>query len=144
MGISWVSQPSVGQSNEHDKWNTNSNNNDTIIIMTIIVIIMMIITIMFSVQQVQDAMLKLKANPKLRDLLERLKDFPNIPRKQAKFEVEPYCLTETVASSGRHFYHYYVAFGSHSVVTVTIRVTLLLYPFLGLALPECKQWWSSE
>lgn len=38
------------------------------------------------VQQVQDAILKLKANPKLKNLLERLKDYPNIPRKQAKFE----------------------------------------------------------
>lgn len=38
------------------------------------------------VTQVQDAISKLKTNPKLKSLLERLKDYPNIPRKKAKFE----------------------------------------------------------
>lgn len=37
-------------------------------------------------QQVQAAIDKVKANPQLRDLLERMKDYPNIPRKKAKFE----------------------------------------------------------
>lgn len=37
-------------------------------------------------QQVQTAIDKVKANPQLRDLLERMKDYPNIPRKKAKFE----------------------------------------------------------
>lgn len=38
------------------------------------------------VKQVQDAISKVKANSKLKNLLERLKEHPNIPRKQSKFE----------------------------------------------------------
>jgi hypothetical protein len=38
-------------------------------------------------QQVQDAINNTKGNPKLQGLLEKLKDYPNIPRKKAKFEV---------------------------------------------------------
>jgi len=37
-------------------------------------------------EKVQDAIEKSKSNPKLKGLLERLKDYPNIPRKRAKFE----------------------------------------------------------
>ncbi|XP_013405909.1 cell growth-regulating nucleolar protein [Lingula anatina] len=37
-------------------------------------------------QQVQEAIDKASANPKLRNLLIRMKDYANIPRKQAKFE----------------------------------------------------------
>lgn len=36
--------------------------------------------------QVQAAINKCKADPKLRNVLERLKDYPNIPRKKVKFE----------------------------------------------------------
>ncbi|OWF49528.1 cell growth-regulating nucleolar protein-like [Mizuhopecten yessoensis] len=37
-------------------------------------------------QQVQDAIDKCSANAQLKGLLERMKDYPNIPRKRAKFE----------------------------------------------------------
>ncbi|XP_069140759.1 cell growth-regulating nucleolar protein-like [Argopecten irradians] len=37
-------------------------------------------------QQVQDAIDKCNANAQLKGLLERMKDYPNIPRKRAKFE----------------------------------------------------------
>ncbi|XP_033757472.1 cell growth-regulating nucleolar protein-like [Pecten maximus] len=37
-------------------------------------------------QQVQDAIDKCYANAQLKGLLERMKDYPNIPRKRAKFE----------------------------------------------------------
>lgn len=37
-------------------------------------------------QQVQEAIDKSKSHPKLRSLLERMKEYPNIPRKKAKFE----------------------------------------------------------
>jgi hypothetical protein len=36
---------------------------------------------------VQEAIAKVKTNPKLKALLEQLKNYPNIPRKQAKFVV---------------------------------------------------------
>ena len=39
-------------------------------------------------QQVQAAIEKAKGNPRLRSLLVKLQDYPNIPRKKAKFEVE--------------------------------------------------------
>ena len=45
------------------------------------------ITYFILYQQVQEAINKTKTDPKLRGLLERLKDYPNIPRKKAKFEV---------------------------------------------------------
>ncbi|XP_064630679.1 cell growth-regulating nucleolar protein-like [Lineus longissimus] len=38
------------------------------------------------IQQVQDAINNTKGNPKLLGLLEKLKDYPNIPRKKVKFE----------------------------------------------------------
>jgi hypothetical protein len=36
---------------------------------------------------VQEAITKVQTNPKLKALLEQLKNYPNIPRKQAKFVV---------------------------------------------------------
>ena len=39
------------------------------------------------VQQVQAAVAKVTTNAKLKGLLQQLTDFPNIPRKKAKFEV---------------------------------------------------------
>ena len=41
----------------------------------------------YSLQQVHAAISKVKGNPSLARLLERLKEYPNIPRKKAKFEV---------------------------------------------------------
>ncbi|KAL3865334.1 hypothetical protein ACJMK2_006933 [Sinanodonta woodiana] len=38
------------------------------------------------IQQVQVAVEKSKSNPKLRNTLERIQDYPNIPRKKSKFE----------------------------------------------------------
>lgn len=38
-------------------------------------------------QKVQSAIDKSVSNPKLKGLLERLKDYPNIPRKKIKFVV---------------------------------------------------------
>ncbi|CAL1528729.1 unnamed protein product [Lymnaea stagnalis] len=38
------------------------------------------------IEKVQNAIEKSATNPRLKDLLERLKDYPNIPRKKQKFE----------------------------------------------------------
>lgn len=43
--------------------------------------------VIICLQQVRCAAQKAPANPKLKGLLSRLEDYPNIPRKKAKFEV---------------------------------------------------------
>ena len=43
-------------------------------------------------QQVLSAIGKANANPRLRSLLQQIKNFSNIPRKKAKFEVLCFCM----------------------------------------------------